>query len=272
MKSAVTICLVPEAKAGPFVFHGDLAAGVRRAGELGFDGVEVFGPGGDAVDGVVLRGLLAEHGVKLAAVGTGAGFLLHRLTLMDADKGTRGRAMDFVRRVIDLGGPLGAPAIVGSMQGRHVEGDREAALDRLVDSLATLGEHARRYGVPLLYEPLNRYETNVFNRQGDAAAFLRARGVGNVKILADLFHMNIEEADVSRALIDVGDLLGHVHFVDSNRRAAGLGHMDYRPVVAARREIAYQGYLSAEALPLPDAETAAHSTIETFRRMTTAER
>ena len=42
MKSAVTICLVPEARQGPFVFHDGLEAGCHAAAELGFDAVEVF--------------------------------------------------------------------------------------------------------------------------------------------------------------------------------------------------------------------------------------
>ena len=44
MKSAITICLVKEAAAGPFVFHTDLAEGCAQAAKLGFDAVEVFPP------------------------------------------------------------------------------------------------------------------------------------------------------------------------------------------------------------------------------------
>jgi sugar phosphate isomerase/epimerase len=154
------------------------------------------------------------------------------------------------------------------MQGRHPEGGRESTLGALADALAMLGAHARGHGVPLLYEPLNRYETNVFNRQGEAADWLRARRVENVKVLCDLFHMNIEERDVAGALRQVGpDLLGHVHFVDSNRLAAGWGHSDFAPVVAALRELNYAGHISAEGFPLPDADAAARQSIETYRRL-----
>ena len=50
MKSAITICLVPEARSGPFVFHDGLAAGCRAAVDLGFDGVEIFPESGGALD------------------------------------------------------------------------------------------------------------------------------------------------------------------------------------------------------------------------------
>ncbi|MFM8336344.1 MAG: TIM barrel protein, partial [Opitutaceae bacterium] len=60
----------------------------------------------------------------------------------------------------------------------------------------------------------------------------------------------------------------HVHFADSNRRAVGLGHTDFAPVIAALREIGYRGYLSAEVFALPDAPRAAEQTIASFRRVT----
>jgi sugar phosphate isomerase/epimerase len=119
--------------------------------------------------------------------------------------------------------------------------------------------------VPLLYEPLNRYETNLLNRQLDAAQFLETRGIGNVKLLCDLFHMNIEEVSNAATLRACGRHVGHVHFADSNRRAIGFGHTDAAPVLAALRDIGYAGYLSGEILPLPDSEAAAAQTIQAIR-------
>jgi sugar phosphate isomerase/epimerase len=87
-------------------------------------------------------------------------------------------------------------------------------------------------------------------------------------LLADLFHANIEEVDIAAAISAAGRHIGHVHFVDSNRRPAGCGHIDYAPIVAALREIGYDGYLSAEALPWPDSEGAARQTMKVFREVT----
>jgi sugar phosphate isomerase/epimerase len=266
VRTAVTISLVPQARSGPFVYHGDLAGSIGKAAALGFDAVEIFPPGAEAIDVAAVKRMTADAGVKVAAVGTGAGFVVHKLTLIDADDAARLRAVEFVKRIIDVAGALGAPAIIGSMQGRHGEGEREVALGRLADSLAELGAHARQYGVPLLYEPLNRYETNMLNRQAEAAEWVRAREIGNVKLLCDLFHMNIEEADLGASLRAVGaDLLGHLHFVDSNRRAAGMGHMDFAPVVAALRDLRFGGYASAECFPYPDSDEAARRTIEAYQ-------
>ena len=267
MKSAITVCLVPEARQGPFVFHDGLADGFARAAENGFDAVEIFPPSATALDIAEVQGLLDHHGLKVAAIGTGGGWVLHKWTLTHPDAEIRAHARDFIRAVIDLAGGFGAPAILGSMQGRHdAPVSRELALSWLAEALEDLGEHARQHHVPFLYEPLNRYETNLFNRQADAAEWLGQLKTKNVRLLCDLFHMAIEETDLAATLRTCGSLVGHVHFADSNRRAIGLGHTDPAPIVAALKEIGYTGYLSAEILPLPDAATAARQTIESIRR------
>ena len=65
-----------------------------------------------------------------------------------------------------------------------------------------LGEKSKNAGTFLIYEPLNRYETNLFNRFGDACAFLDELRTAGVSLLADLFHMNIEEENIAQALKD----------------------------------------------------------------------
>lgn len=266
MRSAVTVSLVPEARGGPFVHWRGLADAFARASELGFDAVEVFPPSADGVDWGELRALVERHSLRVAAVGTGGGWVVRKLTLTHPDAAVRARALAFVSEMIDVAAEFGAPAIIGSMQGRW-EGPvvRSQAIDWLGEALVQLGERAGRHGTTLLYEPLNRYETNLFNRIGEAASWLRGLGTRPVHVLADLFHMNIEEENIADAFREVGDRVGHVHFADSNRRAVGFGHTDVRPIVAALREIGYAGYLSAEIFPWPDSEGAARQTMAAFR-------
>ncbi len=271
MRSAVTVSLVPEARGGPFVFWDGLEEACIAASKLGFDAIEIFPPAAEAIDSHAVRALVTRHGLRVAAVGTGGGWVRHKLTLTHPDVAVRTQARAFVRAIIDCAGALGAPAIIGSMQGRwETPVTRDQALAWLAEALEDLGEHARAHRVPLLFEPLNRYETNLLNRVGDTAAWLKTLQTTNVRILADLFHMNIEEADLAGALIAGGSLVGHVHFADSNRRAMGFGHTAIAPVIAALRTIDYQGYLSAELLPLPDSLAAAIQTIAAFRQATTA--
>ena len=269
MKSAVTLSLVPEAKGGPFVSQGSLAEGFALAAKLGFDGVEIFPESAESLDARELKRLAKEYGLQIAAIGTGAGWIKHRLSLTHLDPAIRRRAREFVAAIVDLAGGFGAPAILGSMQGRW-DGSvsRSQALGWLAEALEQLGPRADAHGVPFLYEPLNRYETNLLNRVADSLDFLKGLRTQNVKLLCDLFHLSIEEADLPAALRAAGPKLGHIHFADSNRHAVGLGHTDMKPVVAALREIGYDGYLSAEVLPLPDSNGAAQQTIASFRSLT----
>jgi sugar phosphate isomerase/epimerase len=267
VRSAVTVSIVDEARKGPFVFHGDVRIACSTATELGFDGIELFAPSADAVRSLPLAALLKEFGLNLAAVGTGAGMLIRRLTLSDADPNVRRQAIDFIREMIDVGADFGAPAIIGSMQGRwDARTDYETAMSYLRDGLNELGDHAATRGIPLLYEPLNRYESNLTNTLEQGVNLIQSVNADGILLLADLFHMNIEEVSVENALSSCMDRIGHVHFVDSNRQAAGQGHLEFESVSRALKQAGYRKYVSAEAFPVPNSEQAARSTIQTIRR------
>jgi sugar phosphate isomerase/epimerase len=264
-KSCVTISLVEQARGGPFVFWDDPIAACREARRLGFDAVEIFAPSPEVLEQTPLDQVLAEEQLRLAAVGTGGGWVLHRLSLSSASADERMAAEDYVRRMIDAGARHGAMAIVGSMQGSAGDGvDRRTALGHLGESLARLGSHAASHGMPLLYEPLNRYETNLVHRLEEADQLLTDAGAENVRLLADLFHMNIEEVSLADSLARFVDRIGHVHLADSNRRAAGMGHIDYRPIAESLNR--YEGYLSAEVFPLPTSGEAAAATMRAIEQ------
>jgi sugar phosphate isomerase/epimerase len=269
MKSAVTISLVAEAKGGPFVFWDDLAEGCRQASQMGFDAVEIFPASVESLHVQEVRNLLDQHHLQLAAVGTGAGWVKHKLRLTDPDPAVRQRARAFASGIIAAAGELGAPAVIGSMQGRCETGlNRAQVLEWLGEALEELSGQSAQFNQVLLYEPLNRYETDVFTRQAKAAAFLGNLRSKNIRLLCDLFHMNLEERSIADALIAVGPLIGHIHWADSNRQAMGFGHTEVAPIMAALRTIGYAGYLSAEVLPLPNSIVAAQQSLASFRRWT----
>ncbi|QTN30904.1 sugar phosphate isomerase/epimerase [Akkermansiaceae bacterium] len=265
MRTAVTLSQVPEAAAGPFVFRQPLPEAFALAKETGFDDVELFLPGPGHVSVDEIKTLAQTHGLGIAAVGTGAGMVKHGLSLTDTSLDKRVAALDFLEQMIAFGGQLGAPAILGSMQGKWGgEVSREQALEWLSEALTIAGRTAAKYHVPFIYEPLNRYETNLINRLADGASFIESNSLENIVLLADMFHMNIEEQDLPAAIRAGGKHVGHVHYADSNRRAMGFGHTDPKPVIAALKEIHYTGHLSAEIFPLPDPITAANQTIQSI--------
>ena len=124
------------------------------------------------------------------------------------------------------------------------------------ESVLHCSQYAEKFGVPLLLEAINRYETNLLNTAAETVAFIKEIGVSNIKLLLDTFHMNIEEVDIPTAIRMTGDRLGYLHIVDSNRQAPGQGHVDVKAVLSALAASGYQGFVSAEILPLPDDDSA----------------
>lgn len=269
ISSAVTISLVEQARGGPFVYWDDFEASVRSAASLGYDAVELFAPAPGFIAAERIRAILDETELKLAAVGTGAGMVIHKLSLTDPAIERRQQARQFIEQMIEYGAEFQAPAIIGSMQGRWGgDGpDRETARGWLMESLKHLGAHAAARGVKLIYEPLNRYETNHCTTMQQGVELLTEVGGNDVVLLADLFHMNIEEVTIADGIRAGGKHIGHVHFVDSNRRPAGNGHMHYAPIVEALNDIGYTGYASAEAFPWPNPQAAAEQTIQVFQQL-----
>lgn len=267
IKSSVTINLVPQIKTGPWIYREPLELSIIKAAEMGFDGVELFTASANSVDPDLLENLLQKYGLNLSAVGTGAGKVLHDLTLTDPDAEIRRQAVSYIQDMISFSSRFGTPAIIGSMQGNSVsEIEKEQALAWLADGLRILGEVAEKQGVKLIFEPLNRYETNLVNRLEDATKLIGLLNTRNVVLLADLFHMNIEEKSIPDSIRNFGPFVGYVHFADSNRHPVGNGHIQMQEVAAALNEIRYNGYLSAEAFPYPDADSAAKTTIRNFNK------
>ena len=79
--------------------------------------------------------------------------------------------------------------------------------------------------------------------------------------------MNIEEISIYNNIIRAKDCITHVHFADSNRWVPGYGHLDFAKIVQTLKKIDYQGYVSAETLPLPDPDNCARLTAKTLDKL-----
>jgi sugar phosphate isomerase/epimerase len=89
----------------------------------------------------------------------------------------------------------------------------------------------------------------MLNRLDEGARMWRETGLTNGGIMADTFHMNVEERSIPEAIRDFGALLNHVHLSDSNRLAPGLGHLDFTDILQALRDVRYGGGLAFELIP-----------------------
>ncbi|MFD0051521.1 sugar phosphate isomerase/epimerase family protein [Actinomycetes bacterium NPDC127524] len=125
---------------------------------------------------------------------------------------------------------------------RSLEGDRKA----VTESLVYLEKAAEETGTTIFLEPLNRYQDHMINTLADARSYIEENQFNNVKIIADFYHMNIEEDGISEALQENRDLIGHIHLADNHRYQPGSGSIDFRKHFSTLKEDGYDGYLTLE--------------------------
>lgn len=225
----------------PVVPGHDAKEVATAAVDAGFDGLQVGGRWED------------RHAAATEIAGSGLALLEwgRDPSLIGETAGERARGLDDLIRGLHEAAELGAEQSVVIPTRRSAEqlgipafgsgrdSAEAVASERLVDALLRAARTAEALGVTIVIEALNRYESALFHTVGSVAAVSRAVGSPNVKIMADLFHMSIEEVDLVAAIHSVGDVLGHVQLADSNRFEPGAGRLDIDPVL---RELAAQGF------------------------------
>lgn len=231
-----------------------LEKGLRCLKAHGFDSFELAIRDPLAINPEEIQALVAEFQLDLCAIGTGQGYVIDGLSFSDPDSAVRKKAGERLLNHIELARVLQTSVIIASMMGKvNRDTTREQALDWAAETLIEPVTAAQRFGVPILLEPLNRYETNLINSVADFHLFNK-RFEDNLRLLFDTFHMNIEAACMTSSLLEVKDVLGHVHLADSNRLAPGMGHIGFSEIIHTLKQIGYQGYLSVEVLPIPTVE------------------
>lgn len=259
-----------DAPAAPFLF-GNCPPGValRVAKELGYDGVELHLRDAGDVDAQAVRRQAEELGLCIPTLGTGLAAGLDGLSFAHPDAAVRREAVSRVKGHIGLAATLQAAVIIGSLSGR-VGGDPRTGLQRREAALACVSElcsYAEARNVGILLEPLNRYECDYLNTVQDVLSVADEIGALNLRVLADTFHMNIEEKSIVAAMELAGPRLGHVHLADSNRQAAGHGHLDIASIVETLERMEYRRAMSFEVFPLPNARQAAEDAIRTVKKL-----
>jgi sugar phosphate isomerase/epimerase len=236
----------------------------------GFEGIEMWGRGGPA-----FRDRLPElKAARAAGVVMPTVCVIMDHFIGDFDAGKRASALDNMKTLISVIAEIGGEgAITPAAYGLHSNylppftAPRSPAEDQaiLIDQLGALGDHARAQGVTVLFEPLNRYEDHMCNTLAEGAALLDRLAHPSVRMMADLFHMSIEEADSAAALRANARHVAHVHLADSNRREPGKGHTDFAAAFRALSDTGFDGWLAIECILSKPAETALPEAIAALR-------
>lgn len=228
---------------------------LRRIKKFGYESIEISGePAQYKV--TETRALLKEHGIRCWGAVT---LTLGERNLAAKDEGQRARSVDYVKSVITMVSELDGEIItlVPATVGKVVpDGTEEEEWKWVVDATRECFHHAKKKGVRIAVEPLNRFETYFFNRAAQALALADAVSP-ECGVCLDAFHLNIEEEDMYDAIRLAGKRLFDFHVADNNRFAAGLGQLDWKKIVGTLKEIGYDGALTNEFVAPVDRTPAA---------------
>ena len=267
MKKSIVVS-ISSTKFSALAFKEDFEKSIKKVAELGFDGAElaVRNPKDLKVENVIK--IIKENDLEVPAIGTGQAYGEEGLSFSDPDEAVRKMAVDRIKDQTIFASHFNAQVIIGLIRGIIKENvDKTEAEEWTVDCLRKCTEFAKAHNVRLTLEPVNRYESNFINTLNEGIEFIKRVGALNLGLLADTFHMNIEEVSIYDSIIQAKNYISHVHFADSNRWAPGCGHLDFAKIVQTLKKIDYQGYVSAEILPLPDPDNCARLTIEHLNKI-----
>lgn len=248
----------------PVVPGRTLAERLHNLEEAGFQGIQL-----NAVsqrEGMAaIRKALGESSVKLLIHGRRGQILAGDAETRDlavkdlsaglheaAELGAIGSILVPIRSQPEIAAP--SPPSFGVHRMKSVV---ELEKEILIDQLTKIAPAAEAAGIPIILEPLNRYETHLIKSLDDAAEICRAVGSPGIKMMGDFFHMNLEDDDMGAAIERNADCLAYIHLADSNRYQPGTGHLDFRPGFSALKRIGYDGFMTFECKIKGEANVAA---------------
>lgn len=239
---------MPTFGAHAFIWVGDWTSetggeAIAAAARAGVDLIEIPMLRPERFDTALHRRQLDEHG--LSAI---CSLVLPKEAHLPAQPEA---ARSFLRGAVDQVAALGAPFLGGVLYAHlgHLTGAPPTAAERATCAsvLREIAAYAAERGITLGLEPVNRYETYLYNTIADTLGLIDEIGAPNVTIHADTYHMNIEEPGFRAPLEAAAGRLGCIHCSESDRGVPGQGNVHWDEVFAGLAAIDYTGPLVLES-------------------------
>lgn len=232
----------------------------ERAKEIGFEGIELNGRVMLENPSIIeeYSSLAEKTGMKISSICVG-----YRNYLLEESADCREKSRKDIKELLKMGGELGATGLIlvpvfGPPKISDLAPYKSAVeleKELLLSQLPEIVESAEKNDCVLFLEPLNRYETHFMNKLEQATEYCEKIQSPFLKILADFFHMNIEEAHIAESIERAGKWIGHVHLADSNRMLPGMGHTDFSAGFNALKKIGFKQFMVLECgVPEPREE------------------
>lgn len=250
-----------------FVVWRGLSESIKKAAALGYDGVELALASKDQVNTDEIKSLCETYEVEVSAISTGQVFAASGLYLTHPNRDRCRQAIVVLQGLIDVAAEFGQKLNIGRVRGLIPEGETyDDALQRFVAAMREVADYAYKQDVEVLLEPVNRYEINFINSLSEAAEALKEIDRPNVRLMPDVFHMNIEDVSIWGELVRYRSVTSYIHFADSNRLAPGQGHLHFPELINTLKAMDYHGWITVEILPKPSPDVAAAQAIRYLRQ------
>jgi sugar phosphate isomerase/epimerase len=232
----------------------DLEKSLQRLARYKYDAVELEGePDKEKYKPEKVKKMLQQYGLEVSSI---AGMYLWeeeiKRDLASSDKKIREQTIIYLFKCIDYAQLMGAKLVIvvpAAVSKTVPSLSKKEDWKNSVKAVQEVAKYAEKKDILLAIEPINRYETYLVNSIQDALYYACEVNSSHVKIMADTFHMNIEERDIPEAIRIAGNNLINVHLADSNRCSVGRGHINFKALIKALKEINYQYALTLEPLP-----------------------
>ncbi|MCY2951936.1 MAG: sugar phosphate isomerase/epimerase [Planctomycetota bacterium] len=188
------------------------------------------------------------------------------------DAGIRRQTADYFCGLAELCGDLGGKVmVIGSPKQRSLLPGvtPEQAMGFAVEVYGAALEIAAKRGVTLAIEPLTPKETDFINTAAEGIELIQRIGHPSFRLHLDVKAMSAEAKPIPDVIRASAKHLAHFHVNDPNLLGPGMGEVRYEPIIAALREVGYDGWLSVEAFDFKaGAERIARQSVEYLRRVT----
>lgn len=244
-----SLCLDP-------VFEGyDYYDKVKKAAELGYDGVEFWKVG--EIDPSKMRRVCDDCGIRVTTFNCKNAWTYH---LSVPPKQVLSNLEENLRIAVELNAEF---ILLMSGNRLHSVSCQQAIITENLRRAAPLAE---KYGVKLLLEPLNSLEDHkgyFLDNSGVGYEIMKCVDSPYVSLLFDIYHMQIMEGNLISSLTSNVEYTGHVHTAGvPGRHEPFLGEVSYPAVLAALEKAGYQGTVGAEYFPTLNGEESAAKTLE----------
>ncbi len=165
----------------------------------------------------------------------------------------RQRAIDYIRRNLELGKGLGAKyfLVVPGAVGRPEAYD-DMEFFRSTQTFKIVADQFKEVEIKGAVEPIRSAEVSFCHTFAQAKEYIEAVSSPGIKhINGDVYHMLVEENHIGQAILDAEGMLTNLHMADTNRGALGTGFLDLDTIIMALYVIGYNNDDSCFVTPEP---------------------